>query len=959
MALMRSQLAVCPGVRVRHSKETARVLHVKRYCALPLRPQAASVPVTVRITKQVDFGESLKLVGNQPCLGNWDLSKADHLRWTDGHVWSSTFNAPVGVEIRFKLVRTKDNGEPVWEDGSDRKFKALGPDYGLHVSCEWDKTGTTKIEAVKLGHDGKASRWRQQPAPQGGGHQDESQRQQQQGGGGSRGGRGGRGGSGGGNDQGVRCVAAEERLEPLRAQDLLISPVAQQPAALQPHSVGPGLASLQSASSNGVGGAHHNGTQSAPDHRSWSPSSSQDASLASFEEDARSTSAWVGGAPQFVRSRKESGGRAGVWRTEGLQGPLLDLVQGDQAASNWLKKLELMKGLLVDRPHMMRPQLEELAACYVYATWINTGAITCVETGGHHRPNHHANNALQMFRSLEWAIADASHANADPAASARVLAARRLHTRLPSISGEFRVSVPLTRIRDIAHRGDIPKDLKDEIKHTLQNKLHRSAGPEDLVATEAMLVRITAQPGQYSHDFVSEFKVFTRELRDFFNASGLTDLLDAVQQSLDDSHRGVVTQFRAAMQRLDQGRGGPSLDDLMAALFMGTQAGAKAEPPLPTHSPQPPLLARAHFAAGLSAGLRNDVGDDVLAMRQRWRLTEIRLEEYMFVLLSRIIAQLEAAGGAGMLARANAGGAWKVACAALTNGLRHLGLSQFATQELLALENELEAWLGGGAGPVERRESALRGKASAERVLRLASQYSDLVMDVYCGTAAKLGPALGVPEHMSRIFGESEVRASVAFQVSRLAALLVKALRGAASQDAWDGLVTGEAVGRLVAVEGLSPEAMEAACRGHNDDVPPLPPCPLPLAAKVLLARRADGDEEVGPLGPRLAGVVLRQELPHLSHLGVRARQEKCTFATCDDDDFFAANIQPLVGKRVLLAVAPDGVTLKEASGAVRAAVASASASNGAGGVGSTAHQQRMGANGARAAAAGESSECG
>jgi hypothetical protein len=30
--------------------------------------------------------------------------------------------------------------------------------------------------------------------------------------------------------------------------------------------------------------------------------------------------------------------------------------------------------------------------------------------------------------------------------------------------------------RDIAHRNDIPKDLKDEIKHTLQNKLHRSAG---------------------------------------------------------------------------------------------------------------------------------------------------------------------------------------------------------------------------------------------------------------------------------------------------------------------------------------------------------------------------------------------------------------------------------------------------------------------------------------------------
>ncbi len=43
----------------------------------------------------------------------------------------------------------------------------------------------------------------------------------------------------------------------------------------------------------------------------------------------------------------------------------------------------------------------------------------------------------------------------------------------------------------------------------------------------------------------------------------------------------------------------------------------------------------------------------------------------------------------------------------------------------------------------------------------------------------------------------------------------------------------------------------------------------------ILVVRRADGDEELGPLGPRLRGVVLLQELPHLSHLGVRARQDK------------------------------------------------------------------------------------
>lgn len=45
-------------------------------------------------------------------------------------------------------------------------------------------------------------------------------------------------------------------------------------------------------------------------------------------------------------------------------------------------------------------------------------------------------------------------------------------------------------------------------------------GPEDLIASEAMLKRITARPGEYSADFVEQFKLFMKELREFFNASG-------------------------------------------------------------------------------------------------------------------------------------------------------------------------------------------------------------------------------------------------------------------------------------------------------------------------------------------------------------------------------------------------------------------------------------------------------
>jgi phosphoglucan, water dikinase len=128
-----------------------------------------------------------------------------------------------------------------------------------------------------------------------------------------------------------------------------------------------------------------------------------------------------------------------------------------------------------------------------------------------------------------------------------------MQTKLPSFSESFTASVPLTRIRDIAHRNDIPSDLKREIKHTLQNKLHRNAGPEDLVATEAMLQRITAPGANYSGAFVHEFRVFTDELRDFFNASGLVTVLQRMLPSLQESAVTDVGRFLETKQQLDSG----------------------------------------------------------------------------------------------------------------------------------------------------------------------------------------------------------------------------------------------------------------------------------------------------------------------------------------------------------------------------------------------------------------------
>ena len=86
------------------------------------------------------------------------------------------------------------------------------------------------------------------------------------------------------------------------------------------------------------------------------------------------------------------------------------------------------------------------------------------------------------------------------------------------------MTVPLTRIRDLAHRNDIPQQLKQEIKTRLQNKLHRCAEPGDLKTCEDILFnRIRPNP-DINPAFKHEFEVFYIELKEFFNALGLNSL---------------------------------------------------------------------------------------------------------------------------------------------------------------------------------------------------------------------------------------------------------------------------------------------------------------------------------------------------------------------------------------------------------------------------------------------------
>ncbi|CAA6675537.1 unnamed protein product [Spirodela intermedia] len=554
---------------------------------------------------------------------------------------------------------------------------------------------------------------------------------------------------------------------------------------------------------------------------------------------------WQGRAASFMRSNEHRNRESErSWSTEGLEGVSLKLLEAVRE--------------LFDANQEQANQFEALVYSAVLPKgfpialhcWINTGQIPCFEDGGHHRPNRHADISRQIFRQLERI----SHSKIVFFCFSLICfwtctgytCDRKIHPCLPSFKAEFTASVPLTRIRDIAHRNDIPHDLRhlplkrlifndhqQEIKHTIQNKLHRNAGPEDLVATEAISA------------FVEQFKIFHLELKDFFNAGSLTEQLESIRESLDGQSLSALEKYfscKKSLEKKEESKNssvGHGVLELMETLLSLTDL-------------------REVIVKRLSSGLRNDAPDTAIAMRQKWRLCEIGLEDYSFFLLSSLLNALEGMGGYTWLAQSidsRNTRAWYNPLSALITGIRHIGLSSWKPDECLAIASELHAWQQKGLSEKEGNEDGkkiwlLRLKATIDRARRLTEEYSESLLQIFPDRVEKLGKALGIPKDSVRTYAEAEIR-------FKFCTLLLKAARISLGSQGWDVLVPGVARGTLLQVESIVPGSLPASVTG-------------PV---ILVVNKADGDEEVKAAGKNIAGVVLLQELPHLSHLGVRARQ--------------------------------------------------------------------------------------
>jgi len=527
------------------------------------------------------------------------------------------------------------------------------------------------------------------------------------------------------------------------------------------------------------------------------------------------------------------------------------IAKKNQEHGSWRQKLEFVRNLFYEQNaaseagfEMKNPSTDNLACIAIYLHFLGTNQIECFEDGRHYRPNHHSNLASDIDKALDGV----------PLAPSNAYVIRKIRPLLPSYSSAYTASVPLTRIRDIAHRSDIPKDMKDDIKHNLQNKLHRCAGPEDLVTAERIWNK--AEHGDYSGAFKEQMRIFMVELKEFFNAAGLEDRLHELKgRSLPSA--GSASLIDAFLEKKWHGMTGDKLEAL--------------------------LHVRRECNSFLDSAPH---GED----KQRVRLTDVALEQYAFVLLAEAAKYFEDSGPSAL----DTTFALKATAAALENAKMSMSVD---AKEAEALEAEALSMEG---KPLD----LLRLKAWVDRCTRLCTNFSDAMQKLFLAYVVPLGQALGVDGHSASVFVEAEVRASVVFQLSRIMTCWTKYVKKELNAPPWTALYPGKAHGKLIEFDNIA--AILNAPHSKEESI-------------IALLRSAEGDEDIPDF---VSGIVLAHELPLLSHLGVRARQQGVVFTCSDGAEAYNGirnGIASSIGSTVELEVSASGqVALKQSSVAAK-----------------------------------------
>uniref|UniRef100_A0A0C9QWK9 TSA: Wollemia nobilis Ref_Wollemi_Transcript_3976_1719 transcribed RNA sequence n=1 Tax=Wollemia nobilis TaxID=56998 RepID=A0A0C9QWK9_9CONI len=97
------------------------------------------VKVKFVLPKKCKFGQQFCVVGDDPQFGTWEPKVAIPLEWSEGDVWTTEVDVPVGKQIEYKFILKGKLGEISWQPGQNQVFETSESVPSMVVSSPWEK----------------------------------------------------------------------------------------------------------------------------------------------------------------------------------------------------------------------------------------------------------------------------------------------------------------------------------------------------------------------------------------------------------------------------------------------------------------------------------------------------------------------------------------------------------------------------------------------------------------------------------------------------------------------------------------------------------------------------------------------------------------------------------------------------------------------------------------------------
>ena len=500
------------------------------------------------------------------------------------------------------------------------------------------------------------------------------------------------------------------------------------------------------------------------------------------------------------------------------------LKQKNEEKKTWREKLSCVCELITENYN--NEEIISLIAAYLY--FINSGQIKCSEDGTHFRPNHSAKQAFNIFSHLYKNI---YHNSESINISAFSIIAHSILKNLPSFNEQFMVAVPLTRIRDIAHRNDIPHDLKQEIKHKLQNKLHRNASPDDLIVCEYFIEKI--KNADYSEAFKNEFYIFYDELKEFFNSSGLDTLLVKFQE--------ICKEYESETQKIiDVLKDNDLVKKIESIVYF-----------------------RENICSKIIKKEINSEDDTHKTVLQTTSNLDIELDNKLFVIISEYINNLTKNININKFEI----NYFKNLLKLFDLCLKNLEISDIASQNVKTLKSDFDYF--SGAINNLNRFVMLQIKSIIERGNNISIEICSHLEHLFNpNNLLLLGSKLNINKRSVLVFVESFIRSNMVFQFSKCCDLLMTIIRDYLNLPPYNIINKGSVEGQFYYFENIDLYNKE-----NIED----------KSEKILFIDNSDGTEEIPE---NVIGVILNQDLSQLSHLSIRVRQHGAAFCCVLDQKY-------------------------------------------------------------------------